>query len=133
MATIKRFEDLEIWQESRRLATEIIVISSTTELRSDYKLSDQIKGSSGSVMDYIAQGFERDVSNEFRQFLSLAKESAGATRSQLYRVFDAKYIDEKTLKILINDYETLSKRISSFINYLDKKDFKDSKHRESKT
>jgi len=89
MATIREFEELEIWQEARRLSKEIIEIVKTTELKTDYKLKDQIKGSSGSVMDNIAEGFERDGNLEFRQFLSIAKGSAGESRSQLYRVFDS--------------------------------------------
>jgi four helix bundle protein len=61
MATINRFEDLEIWQEARRLAKEIHLIAKETELKSDFKLKEQIKGSSGSIMDNIAEGFERMV------------------------------------------------------------------------
>ncbi|WP_109098830.1 four helix bundle protein [Aquimarina sp. AU58] len=121
MATIKRFEDLEIWQEARRLCKEIILLSKTTGIENDYKLKDQIKGSSGAVMDKIAEGFERDGNIEFRKSLSIAKASSGETRSQLYRIFDSGYIEEKTLKILVNDYETLSKRIAGFISYLNKK------------
>ncbi|WP_034240307.1 four helix bundle protein [Aquimarina atlantica] len=121
MATIKRFEDLEIWQEARRLCKEIILLSKATGLENDYKLKDHIKGSSGSVMDNIAEGFERGGNIEFRQSLSIAKASSGETRSQLYRIFDSGYIEEKTLKILVNDYETLSRRISGFISYLNKK------------
>ncbi len=102
MATVKRFEDLEIWIEARRLSKEIIFISKTTELNKDYKLKDQIKGSSGSVMDNIAEGFERNGNGEFRQFLSVAKGSAGETRSQLYRVFDNEYIDEQKLNNLVS-------------------------------
>ena len=94
MATIKRFEDLEIWQESRRLSKEIILLSKTTDLKTDFKLKGQIKSSSGSVMDNIAEGFERNGNLEFRQFLSIAKGSAGETRSQLYRVLDFNYINE---------------------------------------
>ncbi len=92
MATIEKFEDLEIWKEARLLSAEIILLSKNTELKTDYKLKNQIKGSSGSVMDNIAEGFERDGNIEFRQFLSVAKGSAGESRSQLYRVFDFKYI-----------------------------------------
>lgn len=59
MATVKKFENLEIWQEARRLAVAINAISLNSDLKSDFKLRDQIKGSSGSVMDNIAEGFER--------------------------------------------------------------------------
>jgi four helix bundle protein len=127
MATIKRFEDLEIWQEARRLSKEVISISKTTELNRDFKLKDQIKGSSGSVMDNIAEGFERSGNGEFKQFLAIAKGSAGETRSQLYRVFDNEYINETQFNILIAEYEKLSVKIHNFIVYLNKKDFKRTK------
>ncbi|MCM2302703.1 MAG: four helix bundle protein, partial [Flavobacteriaceae bacterium] len=45
MATIKRFEDLEIWQDARKLSKEIIQVSVTTDLKNDYKLKDQIRSS----------------------------------------------------------------------------------------
>ena len=127
MATIKRFEDLEIWQDARRLSKEIILISKTTELNRDFKLKEQIKGSSGSVMDNIAEGFGRSGNGEFKQFLSITKGPAGESRSQLYRVFDNEYINETQLNILITEYEKLSVKIHNFIVYLNKKDYKGTK------
>ncbi len=127
MATINRFEDLEIWKEARRLAKEIHLIAVQTELRSDLRFKNQIKDSSGSVMDNIAEGFERDGNLEFRQFLSIAIGSAGETRSQLYRVFDFEYISEQKFEVLKTDYENLSGKIKNFITYLNKKDFKGNK------
>ena len=127
MATINRFEDLEIWQEARRLAREIHMISVETDLKNDFRLKSQIKDSSGSVMDNIAEGFERDGNMEFRQFLSIAKGSAGETRSQLYRLYDCGYITGDNLEMLKTEYEKLSGRISNFIGYLNKKDFKGNK------
>lgn len=85
MATIERFEDLEIWQSARIISKKIHFLSLETELKNDFGLRNQIRNSSGSVMDNIAEGFERGGNLEFRQFLSVAKASAGETRSQLYR------------------------------------------------
>ena len=127
MATIKRFEDLEIQQDARRLSKEIIFISKNTDLNKDFKFNAQIKDSSGSVMDNIAEGFERNGNIEFRQFLSIAKGSAGETRSQLYRVFDNDYINEEKLNYLVIEYEKLSVKIHNIITYLNKKDFKGTK------
>ena len=127
MSTINRFEDLDIWQEARRLAKEIHIISEETKLKTEYKLRDQIKGSSGSVMDNIAEGFERDGNLEFRQFLSIAKGSAGESRSQIYRLYDYGIIDEEKLNQLKNDYLSLSSKIKNFITYLNKQDFKGNK------
>lgn len=131
MAAIKKFEDLEIWQEPRRLSNEIKEIVLNSELKNDFRLRDQIKGSSGSVMDNIAEGFERDGNIEFRQFLSVAKGSAGESRSQLYRVLDYGDITGKKFEKLVNEYEQLSKRTANFIIYLNKQDFKGNKFRQT--
>ncbi|MEX2350491.1 MAG: four helix bundle protein [Flavobacteriaceae bacterium] len=127
MATIKRFEDLEIWMEARKLAVIIYKISVETDLKTDFKFKEQIKSSSGSVMDNIAEGFERDGNLEFRQFLSIAKGSAGEARSQVYRLFDYGYVDEQLFLQLKNDYEKLSGKIKNFITYLNKKEYKGNK------
>lgn len=127
MATVKRFEDLKIWQDAHALNKEIILIAKSTELKQNFKLKDQICGSVGSIMDNIAEGLERDGNLEFRQFLAIAKGSAGETRSQLYRLLDWEYINEMTFEKLIADCEYLSKRISNFISYLNKKDYKGTK------
>ena len=127
MATIRKFEDLEIWQLARQLSQQVLFISKNTELKNDYRFKDQIKASSGSFMDNIAEGFERDGNLEFRQYLSIAKGSFGEVRSQFYRLFDSEYIAEEKMVELVTECEQISKRIANFISYLNKKDFKGNK------
>ena len=129
MGKVLYFEDLEIWQLSRALCNEIHQLAQHTDLKNDYKLYSQINSSSGSVMDNIAGGFERNGNKEFRQFLSISKASCGETRSQLYRVFDRKYITEEEFTKLKEQTLELSKKIGAFINYLLKSDYKGSKYK----
>jgi four helix bundle protein len=125
---IERFEDLEIWKEARMLCKYIFEITEKEPFCKDFKLRDQIRSSSGSVMDNIAEGFERDGNKEFIQFLSISKGSCGECRSQAYRAFDYLYIGDDILKELVTRTTQLSKRISSFISYLKRSEFKGSKY-----
>ena len=124
---IEKFEDLEIWKLSRVICKSVYLITIKEPFSHDYKLRDQIRTSSGSIMDNIAEGFERDGNKEFIQFLSVSKGSCGECRSQSYRAFDYQYIDQDVLDDLINKTTILSKQISSFISYLKKSEFKGTK------
>ena len=129
MSKIERFEYLEIWQKSRCLCNEIFILMTETGLSKDYALKDQLNGSSGSIMDNIAEGFERGSKKEFIQFLYISKASAGESRSQLYRVYDRKYITEEKFNSLFNSILEISKQISKFIDYLKKSEYKGDKFR----
>lgn len=95
------FEDLRIWQNARELVKEIYSITRLPEFSKDYRFVGQITSAMGSVMDNIAEGFERDGNKEFIQFLSIAKGSCGEVRSQLYRAYDVGYIDEELFNTLL--------------------------------
>ena len=116
--TINRFEDLEIWKNARVLCKKIREVSISSSLAKDFSLKDQILRSSGSVMDNIAEGFERDGKKEFLQFLYISKGSLGETRSQVHRCFDANHLTEEQYTSLQNDCLNLSAQIKNFINYL---------------
>ena len=130
MSSYQNFEELPIWKEARQLALEIYTLTMQYDFSKDFAIMSQIRRSAGSVMDNIAEGFERDGRLEFINFLSIAKGSAGEVRSQLYRAFDLKYIEETKLDELISAYKQLSAHIANFIKYLNKSEIKGNKFKD---
>lgn len=125
--TINRFEDLEIWKKARELCQIVFTLTSREPFSKDYRFRDQIRAASGSVMDNIAEGYEREGNKEFIKFLSYSKGSAGEVRSQSYRAKDFEYINDQEYLDLKQRTEDLSKQISAFMKYLKNSDLKGSR------
>jgi four helix bundle protein len=118
MASLSNFEELEIWQKAREICQYVDLLIQTTNLKTNYSLKDQIDRSSGSIMDNIAEGFERSGNREFIQFLSIAKGSTAEVKSQSYRAFDKKLISEEQ-HLKLNEMTEIEKnKIGAMMNYL---------------
>ncbi|SHN07039.1 four helix bundle protein [Cyclobacterium lianum] len=115
MASISSFEDLHVWQEARELCKYIRELTKIIPFKDDYRFCSQINAASGSVMDNIAEGFERDGNREFINFLYIAKGSNGEVRSQSYRAFDAGFITEEELDLLLLKTHNLKIKLSNLI------------------
>lgn len=118
MSKVERFEDLKIWQLARELCQMIHKLTIKDQFSRDFKLVGQINGSSGSIMDNIAEGFERDGNKESVQFLTFSKGSCGETRSQLYRALVYQYITQEEFDAAYKMTLEESKMLKSFIQYL---------------
>lgn len=113
--TIQRFEDIGCWQKARELTFNLYKILGNSN---DYTFRNQILRAAISVMNNIAEGFERKSNKEFKQFLFIAKGSAGEIRSMLHLGYDLKYFEETTYNTLINNITEISKMLSGFIKKL---------------
>ncbi|MEQ1839432.1 MAG: four helix bundle protein [Verrucomicrobiales bacterium] len=131
MATIRQFEDILSWQKARDLTREIYTATRKDEFSKDFALKDQIRRAAISITSNIAEGFERDGSREFVQFLSHAKGSCGEVRSQLYLALDAGYLKEDEWKTLHQSCLEISRLIDSFSNYLRDTEIKGSKFKKT--
>lgn len=127
MATITKFEDLEIWQLARELSKEIYSLTFIEPIKSDFRLKDQMRGSSGSIMDNIAEGFERGSKLEFINSLGYAKGEVGELKSQLYRCRYNDYINQEKFEELYNKADIITKKITVFISYLNSSNIKGQK------
>ena len=130
MSTINKFEDILSWQEARELNKKVGKLIDEERFKKNYRLIGQVEGSAGSVMDNIAEGFERNGNKEFKQFLYIAKGSCGELRSQLYRAIDRNYINQTEFHTIFAQSIKISSLIQKLINYLENSDLKGSKYKE---
>ncbi len=106
MGTFRKFEDIESWKDARELCKLIKLYTEKGKLVRDFGMRDQIRNSSGSAMDNIAEGFGRGNRKEFITFLGYSIGSVNETQSQLYRCLDYEYISEEEFR---NAFELATK------------------------
>jgi four helix bundle protein len=132
MSTFTRFEDIISWKEARQLNKTIGNLIDSERFKKNYRLIGQIEGSSGSIMDNIAEGFERGGNKEFVQFLYISKGSCGELRSQLYRALDRNYITEQEFDSYSIHAIKISNLLQKLIGYLENADLKGIKYKDKK-
>ncbi len=128
MAGFTKFEEIEAWKKARELCKLIFDLTKKEKFSKDFSLKDQIRRSSGSVMDNIAEGFERGGKKEFIQFLYISKSSSAETKSQLYRALDYEYINQKEFNNCYDKCNECAKIIAGLINYLKSSQIKGPKY-----
>lgn len=117
MSRAECFEDLRIWQEARQLVKQIYV---DLEKVKDYGFRDQIQRAGISIMNNIAEGFERNSDADFARFLNIAKGSAGEVRSMFYSAEDLGYVSVQIAADRREVAKTISKGIGTLETYLRK-------------
>ncbi len=127
MAKIGRFEDIEAWKKGRELTKIIYEITTQGKLATDFSLRDQLRRASVSIMANIAEGFEREGNKEFRQFLAMAKGSAGEVKALLYVALDAGLTSLEQFDRIMALADETSRLLAGFLRYLKATEKKGSK------
>ncbi len=112
---IKRFEDIHSWGKAKDLAVSVYNVFGES---SDFGFKSQIERSAVSIMNNIAEGFERMSNKEFIHFLYIAKGSCGELRSMLYLAKDLNKINESQFKNMYDRSIEISKMIAGLIKTL---------------
>ena len=129
MAAVKDFEELAIFQKARELSKKIYPVTDRESFKSDYRFVQQIRAAAGSIMDNIAEGFERTGNKEFLNFLYIAKGSCGEVRSQLIRANDVSYLTHEEYEDLYTECRKLSAAIMNFIKEIKASDITGAKYK----
>ena len=129
MSAVRDFEELTIFQKARELSKKIYPVTNREGFKSDYRFVQQIRAAAGSIMDNIAEGFERTGNKEFLNFLYIAKGSCGEVRSQLIRANDIGYLTPEEYEELYSDCRKLSASIMNFIKEIKTSDITGAKYK----
>ena len=130
MSVVRDFEELGIFQKARELSKKIYPITQRGEFKYDTRFVQQIRASAGSIMDNIAEGFERTGNKEFLNFLYIAKGSCGEVRSQLIRANDLGYMTKEEYDELYTECRKLSAGIMNFIKEIRTSEYAGAKYKE---
>ncbi len=120
MPTIKRFKDLESWQEARKFVKLIYELTKKTGFKKDFELIKQVRRSSVSSMANIAEGFHRSSNKDFLKFLDYSRSSVAETVSHCYVALDQDYISENEMNRINAQADIVWKKVNNFITYLNK-------------
>jgi four helix bundle protein len=118
MGKIERFEDLECWKAARILVNYVFSLTNKSVYTKDFDLKSQLRKSSLSTTNNIAEGFDRNSNAEFIYFLNIANGSCGELRSMSYVLIDNKFINEDEFKELQDKIITTHKLVKGLIKYL---------------
>ncbi len=121
MPTINRFEELECWQEARKLVRMIYALTKMNKFKKDFELIGQIRRSAVSSMANIAEGFHRKSNRDFMKFLDYSRTSVVETMSHIYVALDQSYIDQPELAKVQRQADVFWKKVNNFITYLNTK------------
>jgi four helix bundle protein len=118
MPTFRRFDEIEAWQNARELTKVVYKLSGRGPFAKDFGLRDQIRRASVSIMANIAEGFERDGTGEFVQFLAVAKGSAAEVLSHAYVALDQDYISREDFDRLVARTTEVGRMLAALMTYL---------------
>ncbi len=119
--TLRRFEDIQAWQEARALVSQVYKLTREGALSKDFGLRDQLQRASVSVMANIAEGFDCDLNVEFGRFLGIARRSAVEVQSLLYAASDIGYLSLDEFKFAYDQANKTKAFVSAFRKALLKK------------
>jgi general secretion pathway protein G len=86
---IKRFEEIQAWQEARALAGIIHELLEGEMFDKEFILKDQLHRATISIMANIAEGFGSQSHKEFAKFLYIAFRSVCEVQSHMYLAMDS--------------------------------------------
>lgn len=112
---IEKFEDIIAWQKAKEMT---LLIYKLFETKRDFSFRDQLQRASVSVMNNIAEGFERKGDKEFSHFLFISKGSCGEVRSMLVLARELEYISDAEYANLNSLSIEISRLLSGFIKTL---------------
>lgn len=115
----KRFEDLWIWQQSRLLTRSVYRdFDETSPAAKDFGFRNQIQRAAISIMNNIAEGFERTSNQDIARFLDIARGSCGEVRNMYYLAEDLSYVTAEIADERRNICRKISSGITSFATHV---------------
>jgi S23 ribosomal protein. len=120
--SITSYKDLLIWQKGMDLAVDVYSLTRDFPEEEKFALTSQIKRSASSIPANIAEGYGRQSTKSYSQFIKISRGSLFELETHLILAERLDYISEKELYDKIkNQIVEEGKMLNAFIKKLDDK------------
>jgi four helix bundle protein len=109
---MKSVEDLDVFKLAHHLAIKMYAVTKTFPREETFSLVDQMRRAAALIGMNLMEGAMRLGSKEYRQFVGIARGSAGEVCYQLLLAKDLKYITDDTYRELRSDYDRVLQMLS---------------------
>ncbi|BFO65505.1 four helix bundle protein [Chryseobacterium sp. KCF3-3] len=114
----KNFENFPVYIKSLDLIEKVYIFLQSQSFEKEYEFNNQIKRTSFSISNNIAEGSEYNNNRQFIRYLKIAKGSCAEVKSMLIVSKRLKLGDENKAEEIIAPSREVSSNISKFIKYL---------------
>ena len=109
-----RFMDLDSWKESIALNDQLFDLADAMGTAKSFRVAEQLRGASLGISNNIAEGSGSFSSNDFANFLNMARRSAFETANISFVAHRREFINQSELGQILDDLDSLSRKITNF-------------------
>jgi len=118
---LRSYKDLKVWQKSYQLSLLVYEVTSEFPKSELYGLVSQMRRAAIAIPSNIAEGYARQYSKEYIQFLSVAYSSASELETQILLAHDLGFLKEEDFKKVYGLQQEVAKMLYRLMESLRKK------------
>lgn len=118
---VSSYKDLIVWQKAIVLVTEVYALTRTFPMEEKFGIVNQINRAVVSIPSNIAEGWGRESSKNYLQFLRISRGSLMEVETLILISKNLNYLNDEKFKMIITGIEEVGKILQGLIKSVQQK------------